>query len=431
MDTLPHPASRYPPISRPRKILCAASLAAVALLLTPGAALAAPAPAPPPNKGEAGNGKGRIPADRGAAGTSDRQRLLATDLFQSGRQLVLTVRTARPVALRGLQPRPDARRASSRYLCLALGGPSGEGRERRLCLGARRAKRRLGLEIADDAHRPSRLGSMRATVKRPNPRKLVVAFDPTDAGLRPGRLGWRVIESRGCEVRRRCAGSMPAAGRRGFRLRPVRAVGCTGGDSGLVRSGSRDHPVVALTFDDGPSEYTPAFLDVLREQDAPSTFFQVGRAMSGHEETMRRILAEGHEIGDHTMDHAEYPGLWQIAGAAALIESATHFRPCLFRPPGGAVDAGVLATAGGLGMRTVTWDVDASDWQNPGASAIHTRVLGAVRPGSIVVLHDGGGPRGGTLAALPGIIDALRGRGYRFATVSELLGNRLIYRPYG
>ena len=76
-------------------------------------------------------------------------------------------------------------------------------------------------------------------------------------------------------------------------------------------------------------------------------------------------------------------------------------------------------------MQTITWDVDPRDWTTPGSAAVYSRVVGAARPGSIILMHDGGGPRGGTLAALPSIIDTLRARGYGFATVSSLLGQRL------
>jgi peptidoglycan/xylan/chitin deacetylase (PgdA/CDA1 family) len=82
-------------------------------------------------------------------------------------------------------------------------------------------------------------------------------------------------------------------------------------------------------------------------------------------------------------------------------------------------------------MTTVTWDVDPTDWANPGSEAVYSRVVGAARPGSIILMHDGGGARTDTLTALPRIIDTLRARGYRFATVTQLLGHRLIYRPYG
>jgi peptidoglycan/xylan/chitin deacetylase (PgdA/CDA1 family) len=240
-----------------------------------------------------------------------------------------------------------------------------------------------------------------------------------------------VLESRGCELRQRCAEALPATGNLAFRLRPVRAVGCTGGSAGLVTNGPRDRKVVALTFDDGPSDYTPGFLDVLAEKGVPGTFFEIGQEMPGREATMRRILAEGNELGDHTMNHVEYPDYGQIAGAAARIAEYTHFRPCLFRPPGGAVDAGVLGTAGSLGMRTINWDVDPTDWATPGSAAVYSRIVSATQPGSIILMHDGGGDRSGTLAALPAIIDTLRGRGYSFATVSALLGYRLIYKPYG
>ncbi|HYQ77891.1 MAG TPA: polysaccharide deacetylase family protein [Solirubrobacterales bacterium] len=388
------------PVSLSRKILCAAALAAGVLLLAP------------------------------AGASARRQRLQHADLFQAGRELVFTVRTAKPVALAKLEARPDVRRARARYLCLGLGEKGAAG-SRLLCLGGRKAHRRVGLVVLDGKGKPVERSAVAATVRRPNPGKLVVAFDPADAGLSPGRYQWRALQSNGCAVRRRCAQTLPAEGAEAFRLRPVRAVGCTGGSAGLVTNGPRDRPVVALTFDDGPSDYTDDFLRVLREKDVEATFFEVGQVMPGREEAMRQILAQGSEIGDHTMDHVELPGYAQIAGAAARIRDYTHFQPCLFRPPGGAIDAGVVATAGSLGMRTVNWDVDPRDWSTPGSEAIYANVVGHARPGSIVVMHDGGGPRGETLAALPRIIDTLRGRGYRFATVTELLGGRILYRPYG
>jgi peptidoglycan-N-acetylglucosamine deacetylase len=360
-------------------------------------------------------------------------QLLRADLSQAGQELIFTMRTRLPVPLGKLEPRPDIRRGGSRYLCLGLSRKGGEG-ERRICLGGPRSHRRVGLEAVDGAGKPiaaSGRSQARATVKRPSPKKLVVALVPADAGLSPQRYSWRVLASHGCTVRRRCAQSLPPAGSLAFRLRPVRAVGCSGGGGGLVTNGPRDRKVVALTFDDGPSDYTPGFLDVLRDKGVPGTFFEIGQEMAGREATMRRALAEGDELGDHTENHVEYPGYAQIAGAADRIEGYTHFRPCLFRPPGGAVDAGVLASADALGLRTVTWDVDPTDWANPGSGAVYSRIVGAAQPGSIILMHDGGGDRSGTLAALPGIIDTLRARGYRFATVSALLGDKLVYKPYG
>jgi peptidoglycan/xylan/chitin deacetylase (PgdA/CDA1 family) len=292
-------------------------------------------------------------------------------------------------------------------------------------------RHRVGLELVDAAGRPTRKSSVRATVRRPSPQKLIVSLVPGDAGLAPHRYGWRVIESPGCGPGERCGESLPAHGSNRFKLRPVRAVGCTGGSTGLDTNGPRNRKVVALTFDDGPSDYTPDFLKVLRGKGVPGTFFEIGQEMPGREALMRRILAEGDEIGDHTMNHAELPGYSQIAEAAARITAYTHFRPCLFRPPGGAVDASVIATAGGLGMRTINWDVDPRDWSTPGTGAIYSTIVGTAQPGSIVLMHDGGGNRSETLAALPRVIDTLRARGYRFATVSQLLGHRLLYQPYG
>jgi peptidoglycan/xylan/chitin deacetylase (PgdA/CDA1 family) len=340
------------------------------------------------------------------------------------------VRTSKPVALAKLQARPDVRNVGARYLCLGL-ARSGRPAARLLCLGGRKAHRRLGLVVLGANGEPLEKGSVPARIKRPDPDKLVVAFEPADAGLDPHHYEWQVIQSDGCRVRRRCARTFPTGTTKSFRLRPVRAVGCTGGSAGLVTNGPRERRVVALTFDDGPSDYTDDFLRVLAEKDVRATFFEIGQEMPGREGAMRQILAQGSEIGDHTMNHVELPDYGQIAGAASRITAYTRFRPCLFRPPGGGVNDSILATAGSLGMRTVNWDVDPRDWSNPGAGAIYANVVGHVQPGSIVVMHDGGGPRGETLEALPRIIDTLRGRGYRFATVTELLGGRILYRPYG
>ena len=183
----------------------------------------------------------------------------------------------------------------------------------------------------------------------------------------------------------------------------MRAVGCTGGSAGLVTNGPRDRKVVALTFDDGPSEYTPGFLDVLREKHVHGTFFEIGQEMAGREATMRQILREGNEIGNHTMHHAEYPGYGEIAAGHALIERL-HPLPALPLPPAGRRRRLLRdrRPPASLGMRTITWDVDPRDWSNPGSAAVYSRVVGAARPGSIILMHDGGGDRGGTLAALPG-----------------------------
>jgi peptidoglycan/xylan/chitin deacetylase (PgdA/CDA1 family) len=398
IPSLPQVPTRYPAISHTRKILCAAALLLSAIACAPTNALAA--------------------------------ELLHAGLAQKGRELVFSVRTSGAVGLGKLEPHPDPRRADASYLCFEMSAAPAKP-SLRFCLGGRKAHRRLGLERVSPLDEVEKKLWARATVKRPQPQKLVVAIVPQEVGLSPHRYSWVAAHSSGCEVRDRCAEALPAAGTASFRLRPVRAVGCTGGSAGLVTNGPRNRPVVALTFDDGPSEYTDDFLQVLREKGVHGTFFEIGQEMPGREDVMRQILAEGNELGDHTMNHVEYPGYDQIAGAAARIAAYTHFRPCLFRPPGGGVNGSVVATAGSLGMRTINWDVDPQDWSLPGTQAIYSNIVSHARNGSIVLMHDGGGPRSETLAALPRIIDTLRARGFGFATVSELLGYRILYRPYG
>jgi peptidoglycan/xylan/chitin deacetylase (PgdA/CDA1 family) len=399
-----------PSIPRNLKILCSCAAALVA----------ASAPA-----GAAGMTRAGRPARRSRR-APDLQR---ATLSQSGERLVLTVRSAAPLPLAKLDPLPSPR-GGSPYLCLGL-ARAGQGGERRLCLGGASARRRAGLETLDATGEVAAKSTVAVRVKRAEPTKLAVALLPAAAGLSPHRYRWRVLEDRrGCGGSE-CGESLPASGERTFRLRPVRAVGCTGGGASEVFEGPRDRRVVALTFDDGPSEYTEGFLDALRREHVPGTFFEIGQEMAGRAATTWRILREGDEIGDHTMHHVEFPGYAEIAGAASRIEAYTHFRPCLFRPPGGAVNSSVVATAGGLGMETILWNVDPTDWATPGADAIYSRIVGATQPGSIVLMHDGGGNRSGTLAALPRVIDTLRARGYSFATVTGLLGHRILYRPYG
>jgi peptidoglycan/xylan/chitin deacetylase (PgdA/CDA1 family) len=387
-----------PTIPRSRKILRIACIALAALACAPGAAAAG-------NSGA----KAQAPS------------LLRAGLSQEGEDLIFTLRTASPAPLAKLDPLPNVGSGGDRYLCLELQRAGSKG-DRRLCLGGNAARRKLGLELVNASGKTIGKETVPARVKRPSTGKLVVSLLPAGAGLAPHRYRWRVLETQE---------SLPANGARTFRLRPVRPVGCTGGTAGLDTNGPPERKLVALTFDDGPSEYTPSFLEVLHEKHVDGTFFEIGQEMPGREETMRQILSEGDEIGDHTMNHVEYPDYSQIAGAGARIEAYTHFKPCLFRPPGGAVDSSVISTAGSLGMRTITWNVDPADWSNPGSGAIYSTIVGTTQPGSIILMHDGGGDRSETLAALPQVIDTLRARGYGFETVTQLLGHRLIYKPYG
>jgi peptidoglycan-N-acetylglucosamine deacetylase len=186
---------------------------------------------------------------------------------------------------------------------------------------------------------------------------------------------------------------------------------------------------VALTFDDGPSlSQTPAILETLVRLGARATFFEEGRHVAGREALMRQILAAGDEIGNHSFHHPVDPGPAELSATNAAIHAATGFTPCLFRPPYGEVDGVVERAARANGLAIVLWTLDSEDDQHPGIAAIRRRVVRRAKPGSIVLLHDGGRhPQ--TVAALPGIVEGLERRGLRLVTVTELLGERMLLRP--
>jgi peptidoglycan/xylan/chitin deacetylase (PgdA/CDA1 family) len=212
-----------------------------------------------------------------------------------------------------------------------------------------------------------------------------------------------------------------------------RIVGCHSRGSAVYTHGPRRYEV-ALGFDDGPYPDTPAFVRMLSANRAAATFFMIGDQITGaYRETMLRELREGDVLGDHTFTHPDLVQSREVRSqlqrTIAVIRAQTDYTPCVFRPPYGDVNASVVQTARSLGLATVTWNVDPSDYTQPGASAIIHRVLAQVQPGSIIISHDGGGPRGQTLAAYPQIISALRRRGYGIVTIPKLLGFRPIYEP--
>ena len=207
-----------------------------------------------------------------------------------------------------------------------------------------------------------------------------------------------------------------------------RLVGCTSTSSGPLDNGSRSRPVVALTFDDGPSlTYTPRILSILNRLHARATFFEEGRHVPHREALMRQILASGDEIGNHSFTHPRDPGYGQLRGTNRRIESATGFTPCLFRPPYGLIDTKVVSAARRNHLEMILWDVDSRDDKHPGVTVIRANAVGLARAGSIILMHDGGHhPQ--TVAALPSVIGGLRARGFRFATVTTLLGGKFIYQ---
>jgi peptidoglycan-N-acetylglucosamine deacetylase len=190
----------------------------------------------------------------------------------------------------------------------------------------------------------------------------------------------------------------------------------------------RVRKVVALTFDDGPwPSSTPAILDTLQRLHVRATFFVIGYLAHQYPGLVRRELRLGMTIGNHTYNHPQVPPFDQLPlpllrdeiGLDQQILEKLGVRTHLFRPPGGSTSSRVVRAAAATGERVVLWSVDPTDWQ-PGVTAaqITHRVLSAIRAGSIVILHDGGGDRSATLAALPAIVHGIRARGLRLVPLS-------------
>jgi peptidoglycan/xylan/chitin deacetylase (PgdA/CDA1 family) len=200
---------------------------------------------------------------------------------------------------------------------------------------------------------------------------------------------------------------------------------------GVVRRGPRGSRRVALTFDDGPDpEWTPRVLALLAERGVRGSFFLVGARAARAPHVVRRIVADGHEVGNHGWAHRS---LWlcgprrtgvEIGRCQAVLTDLTGRAPALFRPPWGMVNAATLPALRRHGLTCVFWTVQ-PEGLRPASPALQARrTLGRARPGAILDLHDAEGLPGAPrrlCEALPAMIDGLRRAGYEFATVGELL----------
>lgn len=195
--------------------------------------------------------------------------------------------------------------------------------------------------------------------------------------------------------------------------------------------------LVALTFDDGPSaRYTPAILERLRAAGARATFFMVGESALREPGIVRAVLRAGHEIANHTFDHSRLLDLSSVGIASELRAGARALErigaptPRYARPPWGDFDDHVAAIAAAQGYPLIGWDVVLDKALNGGDVTERVGELAArVRPGSIILAHDGRGNRDSTLVALPTLLARLRERGFELVTVSELM--RVIERRPG
>ena len=181
--------------------------------------------------------------------------------------------------------------------------------------------------------------------------------------------------------------------------------------------------VIYLTFDDGPSKYTPAIVKLLRDYHAHATFFVIGSQIRTREGTLKATASAGNPINNHTWNHPVLPRLTNTGISSQFVRTNRAIRaqglpqPKCDRPPYGSYTQRSKGVSDRLGMRTIIWSLDTNDWRKPGAAVIARRVNYGARNGTIVLMHDGGGNRSQTVAALRSILRTLGHQGY---TISAL-----------
>jgi peptidoglycan/xylan/chitin deacetylase (PgdA/CDA1 family) len=195
----------------------------------------------------------------------------------------------------------------------------------------------------------------------------------------------------------------------------------------FVKEGGDRGRDIALTFDDGPGPYTPGVLSVLERLRVHATFFVIGKMLRYFSASTVREIKDGDVIGDHTETHPQMALLSaheqyeELFEQIARIELLGGPRPVLFRPPYGSFNTTTLRELHRLHLLMTLWSVDTEDYLQPGVSVIVQRVLAGAHAGAIVLMHDAGGTRTQTIAALPIVIDDLRARGFHLVTVPQLL----------
>jgi len=356
--------------------------------------------------------------------------LSGVSLGQDERELVFRAKSRQPITHSLLSENGGGE------ICLAIDPRSGS--TRRLCLS--RESNRWQVKMSGRA--------IDAKVSQPRATELDVRFRPGEAGLRNGAVAWSVFaRAAGCvsimglggtvegpkvrlaaEPELPCAHQLPRTGSYDGRVYDVKVSGCVATGPAQVSRGPKVKRV-ALTYDDGPAVLTPSFMARLKSLGVPATFFMIGQQVGGQAALARQMLADGHMVANHSWSHPNMSGggpaaSAQLSKANAAIRKATGFTPCLFRPPYGGTGADLVRRTRAQGMTSILWSVDPLDWRSPGTGSIVSRVVSGTGPGAIILSHDGGGPRGQTLSALPGIVKALKRKGYEFVTVNELLGYR-------
>ncbi len=246
-------------------------------------------------------------------------------------------------------------------------------------------------------------------------------------------LRWRPIVAAAALVAAVAAGGLNGAAsvQADAQAGATKPTGCVAKGKRYRDSGWRGRRWVALTFDGGPtSQYTSKVLAQLRKADVRVTFFIRGQFIRGHAALLRKEIAAGHELANHSYSHPHFPGSYDISRKTKLIRSATGYRPCLFRAPYGSIDGALLSRVRHQQMLTIGWDVDSWDslYDNVSKETVYSRVVNGARPGSIILMHDGEGPHQGTLQALGPILRNFKRRHIQVVPVSKLLGLRSTFR---
>jgi peptidoglycan/xylan/chitin deacetylase (PgdA/CDA1 family) len=207
------------------------------------------------------------------------------------------------------------------------------------------------------------------------------------------------------------------------------AVGKVLSYSAFVARGGDEKREIALTFDDGPGPYTPKVLIALNRLHVKATFFVIGQQERRFHAALIAESRRGHVIGDHTQTHPHMGSLTPADQYRELLLSSEQLTayglpaPLLFRPPYGSYDEATFTQLKRLGMLMVLWTVDSQDYRRPGVQRIVDRVADGARPGAIMLLHDGGGDRSQTIAAIPKIVGRLRAKHYHLVTLPQLLAD--------
>ncbi|WP_010274152.1 polysaccharide deacetylase family protein [Paenibacillus senegalensis] len=199
----------------------------------------------------------------------------------------------------------------------------------------------------------------------------------------------------------------------------------------LYMTGPSDQPVAALTFDDGPDQrFTPQILDVLKKHNVRGTFFVMGSRVKGHPEVVKRIVEEGHALGNHTYWHPQlyneslYRLKWEAEETDKALQEVVGFKPKLFRPPYGGLTDELVAELGRQDYKVIGWNVDSLDWKEIGADEILSNMESHLKPGAIILMHSGGNwdqDLSGGVEALDRLIPELKNRGIDLITIPELL----------